>query len=133
MKHHTLLHVSFVIMSESKKSNVKTLNLQGTRQVVVVTVQLKNGDKVWDIYAYVDNGSCQSFFLRLTPTNPNLSTKTTGKMPINGCHMTKEIDYAPVKLQIRPLQEEESFAKLGVVTFLDLNMSSVDTKKVNRL
>ena len=73
MKHHTLLHDSFAIKSGSKKSNVKSLNLQGTGQVAVVPVQLKNGDKVLDIYAYLDNGSCQSLLLRSTATNLNLS------------------------------------------------------------
>ena len=133
MKHHTLLHDSFAIKSGSKKSNVKTLNLQGTRQVAVVPVQLKNGDEVLDTYAYLDNGSCQSLLLRSTATNLNLNMNTIGKMPISGYHMTKEIDCAPVNLQIRPLQGEQSFEQIDVVAVPDLNMSPVDTKKLNRL
>ena len=133
MKHHTLLHDSFAIKSGSKKSNVKTLNLQGTGQVAVVPVQLKNGDEVLDTYANLDNGSCQSLLLRSTATNLNLNMNTIGKMPISGYHMTKEIDCAPVKLQIRPLQGEQSFEQIDVVAVLDLNMSPVDTKKLNCL
>ena len=132
MKNHTLLHDSFAIKSGSKKSNVKTLNLQGTGQVAVVPVQLKNADEVLDTYAYLDNGSCQSLLLRSTATNLNLNMNTIGKMPISGYHMTKEIDCAPVKLQIRPLQGEQSFKQIDVVAVPDLNMSTVDTKKLNR-
>ena len=133
MKHHTVLHDSFTIASSSKQSNVKTLNLQGTGQVAVVPVQLKNGDKVLNNYAYLDNGSCQSLLLRSTETNLNLSMNTIGKMPISGYHMTKEIDCAPVKLQIRLLQGEQSFEQIDVVAVPDLNMSPVDTKKLNHL
>ena len=133
MKHHTLLHDSFAIKSESKKSNVKTLNLQGTGQVAVVPVQLKNGDKVLDTNVFLDNGSCQSLLLRSTATNLNLSMNTIGKMPISGYHMTKEIDCAPVKLQIRPLQGEQSIEQIDVFAVPDLNMSPVGTKKLNHL
>ena len=133
MKHHTLLHDSFAMKSDSKKSNVKTFILQGTGQVAVVPVQLKNGDEVLDTYAYLDNGSCQSLLLRSTATNLNLNLNDIGKMPISGYHMTKEIDCAPVKIQIRPLQGEQSFEQIDVVAVPDLNMSPVDTKKLNRL
>ena len=112
---------------------MKTLNLQGTGQVAFVPVQLKNGDKVLDIYVYSDNGSCQSLLLRSTATNQNLSMNTIAKMPISGYHLTKEIDCAPVKLQFRPLQGEQSFEQTEVVAVPDLNMSSVDTKKLNHL
>ena len=78
MTHHTLLHDSFAIKSGSKQSDVKTLNLQGTGQVAVVRVQLKNCDKVLDTYAYLDNGSCQSLLLRSTAANLNLSMNTFG-------------------------------------------------------
>ena len=47
--------------------------------------------------------------------------------------MTKEINCAPVKLQIRPLQGEQSFEQIDVVAVPDLNMSAVDTKKLNSL
>ena len=47
--------------------------------------------------------------------------------------MTKEINCSPVKLQIRPLQGEQSFEQLDVVVVPDLNMSPVDTEKLNRL
>ena len=133
MKHHTLLHDSFAIKSGSKKSNLKTLNLQGTGQVAVVPVQLKTCDKVFDTYAYLDNGSCQSLLVRSTATNLNLNMNTIRKRPIGGYHMTTEIDCAPVKLQIKPLQWEQSFEQKDVVAVPDLNMSPVDTKKLNRL
>ena len=112
---------------------MKTLNLQITRQVAVVPVQLKNGDKVLDTYSYLDNGSCQSLLLRSTATNLNLNMNNIGKMPLSGYHMTEEIDCVPVKLQIRPLQGEQSFVQIDVVAVPDLNMSPVDTKKLNRL
>ena len=98
MKHPTLLHDSFAGKSGSKKFNAKTLNLQGTGQAAVVPAQLKNGVKLLDTYAYLDNGNCQSWLLRSTATNLNLSMITIGKMPVSGYHMTKEIDCAPVKL-----------------------------------
>ena len=47
--------------------------------------------------------------------------------------MTKEIDCAPLKLQIRPLQEEQSFEQIDVVAVPDLIMSPVDTTKLNHL
>ena len=90
--------------------------------MAVVPVQLKNGDKVWDTYAYLDNGSCQSLLLKSTATNLNLNWNTIGKITISGYHMTKEINCAPVKLQIRPLQGDQSFAQIDVVAVPDLNM-----------
>ena len=54
-------------------------------------------------------------------------------MPISGYHMTKEIDRAPVKLQIRHLQWKQSFEQIDVIDVPDLNKSPVDTKKMNRL
>ena len=80
MKHHTLLHDSFASKSGSKISNVKILNLQGTGQVAVVPVQLKNSDKVLDIYAYLDNDSCHSLLLESTATNQNLN-----RIPLEKC------------------------------------------------
>ena len=112
---------------------MKILNLQGTGQVAVVPVQIKKVDKVLDTHAYFDNGSCQSLLLRSTAPNLNLNMNTIGKMAISGNHMTKEINCAPVKLQIRPLQGEQSFEQIDVVAVPDLNMSPVDTKKLNRL
>ena len=79
MKHHNLLHDSFATKSGSQKYNVKILNLQGTGQVAGVPVQLKNGDKVLDTFAYLDNGSWQSLLLRSTATNLNLNMNTIGK------------------------------------------------------
>ena len=111
-----------------KKSNVKILNLQGTGKVAVVPVQLKKGDKLLDIYAYLENVSCQSLLLKSTATNLNLNMNTIGKMPISG-----EINCAPVKFQIRPLEGDQSFEQIDVVAVPDLNMSPVDTKKLNCL
>ena len=108
-KHDILLHDSFAIKSGSKKSNVKILNLQGTGQIAVVPLQLKNSDKVLGTNAYLDSASCQSLLLRSTATNLNLNMNTIGKMPNSGYHMTREIDFASVKLQIRPLKGEQSF------------------------
>ena len=109
---------------------MKTLNLQGPGQVAVVPVQLKNGDKILDTYAFLNNGSCQSLLLRSTGTNLNLNMNTIRKMPISGYHMTTEIHCAPVKLQIRPLQGKQSFEQIDVVAVPDLRKSCVDTKKL---
>ena len=86
MKHYTLLHDSFAtkFKKSSKKSIVKISNLQGTGQVAVVPVQLKNGDKILDTYADLANGSCQSLLLRSAAKNLNLNMNTIGKMPISG-------------------------------------------------
>ena len=87
----------------------KSLNfyLQGTGRVAVVPVQLKIGDKALDTLAYLDNVSCQRLLLRSTATNLNLNMNTIGKTPISGYHMTKEINFAPIKLQNRSLQWEQ--------------------------
>ena len=57
-KQHTLLLDSFDINPASKKSKDKAVHLQGTGPVAVVPVQLKNGEKTLNTYAYLDNGSC---------------------------------------------------------------------------
>ena len=47
--------------------------------------------------------------------------------------MTKEKDCAPLRHQIRPLEGERSFEQIDVAAVPDLNMSPVNTKKLNRL
>ncbi|XP_075256602.1 uncharacterized protein LOC142349074 [Convolutriloba macropyga] len=55
-------------------------------------------------------------------------------MPIGGYHMTKEIDCAPVKVYIKPLQsDQQSFLLTHVIAVPNLNMSPVDTEKLNQL
>ena len=118
----------------SKKTNVKAVHLQGTGQVAVVPVQLKNGEKTLNSYAYLDNGSCQSLLLKSAASELNIDMKFVGKMPIGGYHMTKEIDCAPVKVYIKPLQsDQQSFLLTHVIAVPNLNMSPVDTEKLNQL
>ena len=92
-KHHNLLHDSFDINPDYKNER-----LQGTGQVAVVHVQLKNDEKTLSNYAYLDNGSCQSLLLKSAASVTNIDMKIIGKMPISGYHMTKKIDYVPVKV-----------------------------------
>ena len=133
-KHHTLLHDSSDIDPGSKKTNVKAVHLQGTGQVIVVPVQLKNGEKTLSTYAYLDNGSCQSLLLKSANSELNIDIKILGKIPISGYHMTKEIDCAPVKVYIKPLQsDQQSFLLTDVINVPKLNMSPVDTEKLNQL
>ena len=133
-KHHTLLHDSFDINPGSKKTNVKAVHIQGTGQAAVVPVQLKNGKKTLNTYVYLDNGSCQSLLLKSAASELNIDMKFVGKMPISGCHMTKEIDCSPVKVYIKPLQsDQQSFLLTDVIAVPNLNMSPVDTEKLNQL
>ena len=133
-KHHTLLQDSFDINPGSKKTNVKAVHLQGTGQVAVVPVQLKNGEKTLNTYVYLDNGSCQSLLLKSAASELNIDMNFVGKMPISGYHMIKEIDCAPVKVYIKPLQsDQQSFLLTDVIAVPNLNMSPVDTEKLNQL
>ena len=60
--------------------------------------------------------------------------KVIGETPISGYHMTKEIDCAPVKVFIRSLQsDQQSFLLIDVIAVPNLNMSYVDTEKLNQL
>ena len=133
-KQHTLLHDSFDVNPGSNKTNVKAVNLQGTGQVTVVPVQLKNGEKTLNTYAFLDNGSCQSLLLKSAASELNIDMNFIGKMPISGYHMTKEIDCTPVKVYIKPLQSDQlSFLLTDVIAVPNLNMSPVDTDKLNQL
>ena len=95
--------MSFDINLGSKKTNVKAVHLQGTGKVAVVPVQLKNGEKTLNTYAYLDNGSFQSLLFKSAASELNIDMKVIRKMPISGYHKTKEIDCAPVKVYIKPL------------------------------
>ena len=90
-KQHALLHDSFDINPGSKKPNVKAVHLQGTGQIAVVPVQLRNGEKTLSTYAYLDNGSCQSLMLKSAASELNIDMKFVGKMPISAYHMTKKL------------------------------------------
>ena len=89
---HTASRYSFDINPGSKKTNVKAVLLQGRRQVAVVPVHLKNGERTLNTYGYLDNGSCQSLLLKSAASELNIHMKVIGKMPISGYHMTKEFD-----------------------------------------
>ena len=55
-------------------------------------------------------------------------------MPISGYHMRKEIDCAPVKVDIKPLQsDQQPFLLTDVIAVSILNMSPGDTEKLNQL
>ena len=132
-KHHILLHDSFDINPGSKKTNVKAVHLQGPGQVAVVPVQVKNGEKTLNTYAYLDKGSCQSLLLKSAASELNIDTEFVGKMP-SGYHMTKEINCAPVKVYIKPLQsDQQNFLLTDVIAVPNLNMSPVDTEKLKQL
>ena len=133
-KHHNLLHDSFDMCPGSKKTNVKAVHLQGTGQVAVVLVQLKNSEKTLSTYAYLDNSSFQSLLLKSAASAFNTDMKIIGKMPISGYQMTKKIDCAPVKFFIKRLQsDQQSFLLTDVIAVSNSNMSPVDTEKLNQL
>ena len=97
-------------------------------------MQLKSGEKTLNTYAYLDNGSCQSFLLKSAASELNFDRKFIGKRPISGYHMTKVIDCAPVKVYIKPLQSDhQSFLLTDVIAVPNLNMSPVDTEKLNQI
>ena len=97
-------------------------------------MQLKNGGKTLSTHSFLDNGCCQSLMLKSAASELNIDMKIIGKVPINGYHMTKEINCAPVKVYIKPLQsDQQSFLLTDVITVPNLNMSPVDTKKLNQL
>ena len=117
-----MLHDSFDINPGSKKTNVKAVHLQGIGQVAVVPLQLKNGEKTLNTYAYLNKGSCQRLLLKSAASELNIDMKVIGKMPISGYYMTKEIDWASVKIDIQPLKSDQQFFPLtDVIAVPNLN------------
>ena len=70
-------------------SNVKPVQFVRTGQVVFLAFKLVNRNQSVKMYAYLDNGSCQSLLLKSTAKELGLNLKKkTGKMPISGYHTT---------------------------------------------
>ena len=97
-----MLHESFIAKNQAIRpsSIVKSVQLHGTVQVVFLPFQLSNGEKTFETYAYLDNGSCQSRLLQFAALILGIDMKIFGKMPTSGYHTTKEIDYSPVSLNL---------------------------------
>ena len=134
-KHHTMLHESFIAKNQAIRpsSTVKSVQLHGTGQVAFLPVQLSNGEKTFETYAYLDNGSCQSLLLQSAALILGIDMNTFGKMPISGYHTTKEIDCSPVSLKIKPYQSNKTPILVNeVLAVPDLNMNPVNTE-LNKL
>ena len=103
-------------------------------QVAFLQVQLSNGDKTFEIYACLDNRSCQSLFLQSATLMLGIDMKTFGKMPISGYHTTKEIDCSPVSLKIKTYQSNKTPILVNeVLAVPDLNMNPVNANELNKL
>ena len=79
-------------------SAVKSVQLHGTGQVALVPVEISNGVKTLDTYAYLDKRSCQSLLHTSAASELELDTNTVAKMPINGYHTIREIDCSQVSV-----------------------------------
>ena len=77
-KHHTLLHESFGDNNQRVKppSAVKPVQLHGTGQAALVPVELSNGVKTLDTYAYLEKGNSQSLLLRSAASELTIDINT---------------------------------------------------------
>ena len=135
-KHHKMLHESFLAKTQliRPSSTVKSVQLHGTGQVALLPVQLSNGEKTIETYAYLKNGSCQSLLLQSAALILGIDMNTFGKMPICGFHTTKEIGCSPVFLKIKPYQSNKTPILVNeVLAVPDLNMNPVNTNELNKL
>ena len=115
-------------------SAVKSVQLHGTGQVALVPVELSNGVKTLDTYAYLDNGSCQSLLLTSAASELEIDMNTVAKMPISGYHTTREIDCSQVSVQIKPYRSQNSsVVSIDVLAVPDLNRTPVKTSELNKL
>ena len=107
-KHHTLLHESFGDNNQSVEPPyaVKSVQLHGTGQGALVLVELSNGVKTIDTYAYLDKGICRS--LLLTSAASVLEIDIVAKMPISGCHTTREKNFSQIFVKIKPYRSQNS-------------------------
>ena len=116
-------------------SAVKSVQLNGTGQVVLVPFELSNGLKPLDTYAYLDNGICQSLLLISAISELEIDINTVTKMSISGYHTTREIDYSvQVSVQIKPYRSQiTSVVSIDVLAVPDLNMTPVKTSQLKKL
>ena len=123
-----MLHESFIAKNQAIAKN------HCKESVAFLPVQLSNGEKTFETYAYLDNGSCQSLLLQSAALILGIDMNTFGKMPISGYHTTKEIDCSPVSLKIKPYQSNKTPILVNeVLAVPDLNMSPVNTNELNKL
>ena len=71
-------------------SAVKSVQLHGTEQVALVPVELSDGVKTLDTYAYLDNGSFRSLLLTSAASELEIDKNTVAEMPISAYHTTKK-------------------------------------------
>ena len=132
-KHHTLLHESFGDNNQRVKPS-PVVQLHGTGQVALVPVEISNGVKTFDTYAYLDNGSCQSLLLTSAASELEIGVNAVAKMPISGYHTIRQTDCSQVSVQINPYRSQKSsVVSTDVLAVPDLNMAPVKTSQVNEL
>ena len=135
-KHRTMLHESFTAVNQAITpfSTVKSVQLHDTGQNAFPPVQLSNGEKTFETYAYLDNESCESLLLQSAAVNLGIDMKTFGKFPIGGYLTAEEVDCFPVSLIIKLYQSNKSpFLIKEVLAVLDLNLKSVNSSGLNNL
>ena len=106
-----MLHETFIAKIQAKRSSstIIPFQLHGTGQKAFLPVQLSNGKKTFETYAYLDNGSCQSLLLQSEALILSIDMNTFGKMKRNRLfQQTKEIDCSPVSLKIKPYQPNKT-------------------------
>ena len=135
-KHHTLLHENFGDNNQRVRppSAAKSFQLHGSGQEALFLVELSNGVKTLDTYAYLDIGSCQILLLTSVASELEIDMNTVAKMPISGYHTTREIDCSQVSVQIKPHRSQStSVVSIDVLAVPDLNMTTVKTIELNKL
>ena len=132
----SILHESFGDINQRVKppSAVKSVHLHGTGQVALVPVELSNGVKTLNTYAYLDNGSCQSWLLTSAAAELEIDKNTVAEVPISSYHTTREIDCSQISVQIKPYRSQNtSVVSIDVLAVPDLNMTPVKTSELNKL
>ena len=115
-------------------SAVKSVQLHGTGQLPLAPVELSNGVKTLDTYAYLDNGKCQNLLLISAASELEIDMNTVTKMPISGYHTTREINRSRVSVQIKPYSSQNSsIVSTDVLAVPDVNMTPVKTSELNKL
>ena len=85
-------------------------------------IELSNGVKTLDIYAYLDNRSCASLLLTFAASELAIDMNTVAKIPISGYHTTREKDCSEVSVQIKPSRSQtSSLVSIDVLAVPDLN------------
>ena len=132
-----MLHETFIAKNQALRSSptIKPFQLHGTGQVAFLPVQLSNGKKTFETYAYLYNGSCRSLLLQSAAPILAIDVNTSGKMKRKRLfQQTKEIDCSPVSLKIKIYQPNKTpILVIEVLAVPDLNMNPFKTNELNKL